>query len=349
MLFTGVDIPTLEAIIFIRPIKSRILFEQMIGRETKLSPNIGKDHFTIYDAVGVVDYFKNATNFPEPLPTKKTKSYQEIIDELANNKNRDYNVKILTRRLLRISKNISANERKELNLFIGQDIAKFAESFPENFTNDFEGTMKILQNESLIYKLKHYERIKVDFLVAENQVDEVSSEYFPIVVNGIEYKPKDYLTMFKEFLRKEPDTIEALSILLKRPKDLNTDLLDDLRTKLASRPEQFTMKNLRRAYGDNLADIVGIIKAAISEQEPIPTKARVGMAMEIIAEGKSFSEDEKKWLHWIANHLISNLLIEKKHFAMIPFSKHGGWKKADDVFSGNLEDIICQLNETMVS
>ena len=349
MLSTGVDIPTLEAIIFIRPIKSRILFEQMMGRGTRLSSDIGKDHFTIYDAVGVIDYFKNATNFPDPLPTKKTKSYKEIIDELANNKNRDYNVKILSRRLLRISKNISFDGRKELNSFIGQDIAKFASSFPEIFANDFTGVMAILQNESLIYKLGHYEKVKSDFLIAENQVDEVSSEHFPIVVNGVEYKPEDYLIMFREFLRKEPDTIEALSILLKRPKDLNTDLLDDLRTKLATRPEQFTMKNLRRAYGDVLADIIGIIKAAQSEQDPIPTESRVGIAMEIITTGKSFSDDEKKWLNWIGNHLISNLLIEKKHFNMIPFSKHGGWKKADDVFNGNLEEIICQLNDVMVS
>jgi type I restriction enzyme, R subunit len=349
MLSTGVDIPTLEAIIFIRPVKSRILFEQMMGRGTRLSPDIGKDHFTIYDAVGVVDYFKNATNFPDPLPTKKTKSYKEIIEELANNKNRDYNVKILTRRLLRISKNISAHGREELNPLIGQDIAKFAESFPEKFTNDFEGTMKILKNESLIYKLEHYEKIKADFLVAESQIDEVSSEYFPIVVNGIEYKPADYLLMFKEFLRKEPDTIEALSILLKRPKDLNTDLLDDLRTKLASRPEQFTIKNLRRAYGNNLADIIGIVKAALTEQTPISTEGKVGLAMESITEGKNLSEDEKIWLHWIANHLVSNLLIEKRHFNSIPFSTKGGWKEADKDFDGKLEEIIMKLNTVMTS
>ena len=75
LLSTGVDIPTLEAIIFIRTIKSRILFEQMMGRGTRLARDIGKTHFTVYDAVGVVDYFKNATNFPEGTPTKQTKKY----------------------------------------------------------------------------------------------------------------------------------------------------------------------------------------------------------------------------------------------------------------------------------
>lgn len=53
MLSTGVDIPTIEAIIFIRPVKSRILYEQMMGRGTRLAKDIGKTHFTVYDAVGV--------------------------------------------------------------------------------------------------------------------------------------------------------------------------------------------------------------------------------------------------------------------------------------------------------
>jgi len=348
MLSTGVDIPTLEAIIFIRPIKSRILFEQMMGRGTRLAPDIGKTHFTVYDAVGVVEYFKNATNFPDPIPSKPTRTFKEVIDDLANNKQRDYNTKILTRRLQRIAKNISANGRNDLTPFIKDgDIGIFATKLPENLANNFVESIKFLQNESFQYQLNHYDRIKSEFLLAEHQEDVVTSEHYPIVVNGKEYKPEDYLNMFKEFLRKEPDSIEALAILLKRPKDLNTDLLDDLREKLAARPEQFSVKHLRRAYNNNLADIIGMIRAALEDQEPLPTVIRVGSALETIMAGKTFSEDEKQWLHWIANHLTSNLLIEKRHFASIPFSKKGGWKKADEAFHGKLEEIIVQLNELM--
>jgi type I site-specific restriction endonuclease len=47
MLTTGVDIPDLEFIVFLRPAKSRILFEQMLGRGTRKVekyqlPDIGK-------------------------------------------------------------------------------------------------------------------------------------------------------------------------------------------------------------------------------------------------------------------------------------------------------------------
>lgn len=49
MLTTGVDIPALEFLVFLRPVKSRILWEQMLGRGTRLCPEINKTHFTIFD------------------------------------------------------------------------------------------------------------------------------------------------------------------------------------------------------------------------------------------------------------------------------------------------------------
>ncbi len=110
--------------------------------------------------------------------------------------------------------------------------------------------------------LENYERVKDDFVVALEKEDTVASWHYPIVVHGQEYKPEDYLKLFKDFLRNEPNTIEALEILLKRPSDLNTDLLDELRKKLAERPEEFTESHLRRAYGNNLADIIAMIRSA---------------------------------------------------------------------------------------
>jgi type I restriction enzyme, R subunit len=55
MLSTGVDIPDLEFIVLLRPIKSRILFEQMLGRGTRKGENISdKSHFTVFDSIGGV-------------------------------------------------------------------------------------------------------------------------------------------------------------------------------------------------------------------------------------------------------------------------------------------------------
>ena len=64
LLTTGIDIPKICNLVFIRRVKSRILYEQMIGRATRLCEEINKTHFKIYDCVG----FKFICEF-DCLPT----------------------------------------------------------------------------------------------------------------------------------------------------------------------------------------------------------------------------------------------------------------------------------------
>ena len=61
MLSTGVDIPDLEFIVFLRPVKSRILFEQMLGRGTRAGEKFpDKSHFTVFDCFDgtLLEYFR---------------------------------------------------------------------------------------------------------------------------------------------------------------------------------------------------------------------------------------------------------------------------------------------------
>ncbi|BCL38680.1 helicase-related protein [Nostoc sp. MS1] len=51
LLTTGIDVPSICNLVFIRRINSRILYEQMLGRATHLCNDIGKEVFRIFDAV----------------------------------------------------------------------------------------------------------------------------------------------------------------------------------------------------------------------------------------------------------------------------------------------------------
>src|SRR5262249_17920980 len=55
LLTTGIDVPKIVNLAFIRRVNSRILYEQMLGRATRLCPEIGKETFRIFDAVGIYD------------------------------------------------------------------------------------------------------------------------------------------------------------------------------------------------------------------------------------------------------------------------------------------------------
>lgn len=65
MLSAGVDIPALDFIVFLRPVKTRILWEQMLGRGTRRCPEINRSHFTVFDCFGgtLIEYFREASAF----------------------------------------------------------------------------------------------------------------------------------------------------------------------------------------------------------------------------------------------------------------------------------------------
>ena len=61
LLTTGIDVPSISTLVFMRRVKSRILFEQMLGRATRLCKEIHKTHFEIYDPVGVYDALEDVS------------------------------------------------------------------------------------------------------------------------------------------------------------------------------------------------------------------------------------------------------------------------------------------------
>ena len=85
LLSTGVDIPDLEFIVFLRPVKSRILFEQMLGRGTRKGEKFpDKSHFTVFDCFDgtLLAYFRNSTGMTADPPTSRARTIKEIIDDI---------------------------------------------------------------------------------------------------------------------------------------------------------------------------------------------------------------------------------------------------------------------------
>ncbi len=137
MLSTGVDIPALEFIVFLRTVKSRILWEQMLGRGTRKCDDISKTHFVIFDCFNgtLIRYFKNASyNFKIDPPATDTVTIKELIEKIYNGEDRKANAKRLSKRMHRIEKSMSGNARDKFSAFIPDgDMGKFAESLAKFF------------------------------------------------------------------------------------------------------------------------------------------------------------------------------------------------------------------------
>ncbi len=360
MLSTGVDIPDLEFIVFLRPVKSRILFEQMLGRGTRKGQKYpDKSHFTVFDCFDgtLLEYFRNASAFTREPPEKPTRTVKEVVDDIWANKDRPYNVGCLIKRMQRVDKEMSGEGREQFMPFVPDgDLSAFASKLRDAVAKNFTETMKLLRNEAFQDLLVNYPRPKRGFVVAPEAVDTVTSRWLIRDGTGKEHQPADYLQLFAEYVRRNPDQVDAIRILFERPADWGTGALNELRNKLATTKERFTEDNLRKAheaqYNKPLVDIISMVKHAANESAPLLTaEERVDAALAKLTVGKALTPDAAKWLGRIREHLVANLSIEKDDFELMPIFTHdgGGWSQANMAFEGKLEPFLRELNEAIAA
>ena len=82
LLTTGVDIHEICNLVFLRRVNSRILFDQMLGRATRLCDEIGKETFRIFDAVNIYEALQNLTAM-QPVVVNPAISFSQLAAELA--------------------------------------------------------------------------------------------------------------------------------------------------------------------------------------------------------------------------------------------------------------------------
>jgi type I restriction enzyme R subunit len=122
MIATGTDIKPLEALIFMRAVRSRVLFEQMLGRGTRVisetdfqavttTPDAHKTRFVIVDAVGVTEQPLVETGTVE---RKRTVPLKALLEAVAVGAVDDDLLGSLARRLGLLDKRLNATQRAEV-------------------------------------------------------------------------------------------------------------------------------------------------------------------------------------------------------------------------------------------
>ncbi len=359
LMTTGVDIPDLEFIVFLRPVKSRILFEQMMGRGTRKGEKYpDKSCFVVFDCFEgtLLEYFRQSTGITAEPPERATRTIVEIIEDIWNNRDRDYNARCLVKRLQRIDKEMTAESRDDFARFIDNgDLAAYARELPKRLAQDFTGTMALLRNTDFQDLLTNYKRPKRVFVVAYETEDEVSSQWLLRDGDGMPVKPEDYLEAFERFIRENAEKVDAIEILLDRPQEWSTDALGELRQKLGTAREHFTVPALQKVheyrYNKSLVDIISMVKHAAREEAPLLTAAeRVDRALARVTAGQRLNREQQQWLDRIRQHLIENLTIDTADFDTIPiFEYEGGWTRADRAFNGKLKGLLRQINAAMAA
>jgi type I restriction enzyme R subunit len=122
LIATGTDIRPVEIVMFMRSVKSRVLFEQMKGRGVRVinpdelravTPDArAKTHFLIVDCVGVCEQKLSDTR---PLEKTPTVSLRALLDHVAANGTHDEYLSSLASRISRIDKQCDADDRRKVD------------------------------------------------------------------------------------------------------------------------------------------------------------------------------------------------------------------------------------------
>lgn len=227
-----------------------------------------------------------------------------------------------------------------------------AKSFPEIF-NSFSSVMELLRNEKFQDLLENYERAKKVFLVGYEVQDTVSSTVLFEADGRSDLKPEDYLLAFSEFVKQKENEIEAIAILLNRPKSWNTKALNQLKQKLKeSHYEEDKLQTAHKiVYHKEMVDIISMVKHAANKSEPLLSPdERVSRAIHKVTAGKHLTYEQLKWMEYIKEHLKQNMTLDKTDFEELPvFSDRGGYSKFKRVFAGNYAQIINEINQEVAA
>ena len=345
LLTTGIDVPEITALVFMRRVKSRILFEQMLGRATRLCPTIGKTHFEIYDPVGVYESLE-PVNTMKPVAKNTSASFDDLLNGLKTLKTERQlknQIDIIIAKIRRKERNLSDNAAAQFaHLCGGLAPLEFIEKLATMSAH--EAKEHILRNVRLFDFLDEYRHDSGRSTIISDHKDELTSHTRDY---GQGKKPQDYLDEFGEFINSNINTIAALKIICTRPHELTRESLKSLRLELDSR--NFTEQHLNTAWRevkneDIAADIISFIRRYALGSPLVGTRERIKRAVDKLRKNHNFTKIQLDWLERIENTLLSETVIDRETFNTGAFKTHGGFTRINNIFTDKLETYLQELN-----
>ncbi len=347
LLTTGVDVPRITTLVFLRRVKSRILFEQMLGRATRRCPKIHKTHFEIYDAVGVYESL-DPVNTMKPVTANPAASYAQLLDGLTELRDENH-VKS------QVAQIIAKLQRQKIRLR-GEALEHFAAMTggqdPSQFIADIlrrppeEAKDCLLAHRDLFELLQRERTEEKRPVVISDAEDELLSHTRGY---GSGSRPEDYLDAFSEYVRSNMNEIAALRIVCTRPKDLTRESLKNLRLTLDR--EGFTVQQLNTAISEVTneeiaADIISLIRRYAIGSELISHEARIRRAVDKLRRAHRFTKQELNWLARMEKYLMEESVLNVSVFDEDSrFKSVGGFARLNKVFQNQLESVVLELNE----
>lgn len=344
LLTTGIDMPAIVNLVFVRRVNSRILYDQMIGRATRRCDEIGKEYFRIFDAVDIYAGLQEMTEM-RPVVVDPNLTFATLVGDLERASSDEDRVfvrdQIVVKLRLRL-RHLGEPQREALEAVLGHldDLADRLKSAPPAETSEL-----FRRHPSLAAVLDSARgaRPPAGILISEHPDELVSVEddY------GSKASPADYIESFEAFVRKNMNAVPAMIAATQRPRELTRKDLKEIALLLDA--NGFSEAGLRRAYGsarnaDIAAHVLGFVRQAALGDPLVPYEMRVENGVQRILASRQWTAKQKQWLGRIGRALKAQPVGDPEILTDPLFAQAGGFEVVDRDFESRLGDVLKDLN-----
>lgn len=346
LLTTGIDVPSIMNLVFMRRVKSRILFEQMIGRATRLFP--GMDCFNIYDAVGQFASMEKVTDMNAVIHEKNVNrslgDLFQLVTEAEDQGDfaeyRDQLIAKVQRKLHRLNE----KDRKSLETATGvRDLFEWARSLEKSSKEE------MVKEEQAILLVDTFRGDSQKVLIS-HQDDKLVSVRQSYGKTG--EGPGDYLEEFNAFIQNNVNAIAGIGVIVNRPRDLTLKELQQIDAILQA--QGFRERDLQSAWRQvnkeaTAANIISFIRQAALGTPLESEDALVERAMSKVYGLAEWTPTQMKWLERIKKQLLLNNVLGPN--AQVAFDSNdafrsrGGYKGMQRIFKDKTDEIVDVIND----
>lgn len=351
LLTTGIDVPEISNLVFLRRVSSRILYEQMLGRATRLCDEIGKETFRIFDAVGLYDALQSMTTM-QPVVVDPKISFTQLIQELQIKDQpalAQLSREQFIAKLQRKKRSLSDAQRETFEAIAGKS--------PDAFIKELKSLPLEKISDWFIDGVRLAELLdtKYDGPSPLTYISDHPDAFVSATSGyGKGLKPADYLKEFDEYIRNSGNQIPALVTVLTRPRELTRKQLRELAFTLDQ--AGYSEINLETAWRETTnqeyaASIIGHIRRAALGDALLPYNERVDKALQkILGSRTDWTTPQRKWLQTIASQTKVNVVVDRAAIDdpnQLFKQQAGGFERLDKQFDGQLQTILDEFNNAI--
>ncbi len=344
LLTTGIDVPAITNLVFVRRVNSRILYDQMIGRATRRCDEIGKEYFSIFDAVDIYVNLQEVTDM-RPVVVDPGLAFVTLLADLERAPSDEDRALVRDKIVVKLRQKLRhlEGERRELL----ETVLGLLDTLPDRLKDapPAETLALFTQHPALAATLDAVRPAgKRDGMFISEHPDGLISVEDDF---GGKASPADYIDAFEHFVRGNMNSIPALIAATQRPRELTRKELKSLAVLLDE--NGFSEDGLRQAYGrarnaDIAAHIIGFVRQAALGDPLVPYETRVENGVQRVLANRAWTQKQKQWLTRIGRALKTQPVGDLELFTEGVFPRDGGFDVIDREFDHQLDEVLKDLN-----